>query len=477
MKTAFLIFVCALISILSFAMDLSEMLETAVENDAKLKVLNATLDNTLLGIERARLAPGRNLELSTGDIQTAYSFNPRAGDPEWLITAKPSAALLLGRKSETEVTAELPMGIGFGNIQEFTILPSVAVRQPVDKLFHGEKFTETQKIENRFAAERSRIDIVKRVKEIEQNLLEQLSKLTALQQQTAGLNRELAVARNTRQEALTLQTYSPDSAQMRQLEFTVSRLERQVELVQKKSGLAWKDLERIIGEPVAELPADLPDLALELPDSTAADRNPDVYLASLAVEVEKARLEEQRQPVKPSFFLGSAVGTTYDEYKEETTTRLAGTVEGEFEDFKFTAGVGGILQTRSVFVTFGFSWSFPDKEIENLNLKEQENFLEISRWNMSTALTAYNQNRELLAIEVSELGYRKNNLEEAMTLAVLELEEGRKSRQAGLITDQELDDLEWEVDKLKLEASLLQLDRLLAVSRVDALTALETQNQ
>jgi hypothetical protein len=461
----------------SFAMDLAEMLDLAVQNDTRLKVLSASLENTLLGIERARLAPGLNFELSTGDIQTAYSFNPREDEPEWLVSFNPSAALVLGRKSETEISAELPVGIGWGNTREFTILPQFAVRQPLDKLFDGEKFTEVETMQNRYAAEKSRVDMVKRVKEVEQDLLRRLSTLTEMQQQAAALKRELASAREAREESLTLQSYAEGSAQARRLEFTVNRLERQAELQEKRFALAWKELERIVGKPVEKLPGALPEAPLQIPDPASAPKNPDVYLASLALEVEKARLEEQRQPEEPRFFIGSALGSTYDEDDDETTTRLMGTVEGEFEDFKFTTGVGGILETRSVFVTFGLSWSFPDKKIESINLEEQENMVDIARWNLSSARENYFQTRDLLALEVDDLDYRTRDLDEQRNLAELELEAGRRSRQLGLIAEQELDDLHWALEKLDYTKQTLQLEKLLAASRLDALAPLETETE
>ncbi len=469
MKNVLLMVSCLLLSTFSFALDLAEMLDAAVENDPKLKVLTTTLENTLLAIERARLAPGRNFEFSTGDIQTAYSFKPRVDDPEWLVSFNPSAALFLGRKSETEISAELPVGIGFGRTREFTVLPKVAIRQPLDKLFGGEKFTDAQEAQNRYAAEKSRIDIVKRVKEIEQDLLRQLSKIAALEQQSSEFERELAMAGEARQEAFTLKTYAEGSAQERRLEFAVSQFERQVVLHRKKLDLAWKALEGIVGNPVGELPEELPEVTLELPASQSASKNPDVYLASLAVKVEEARLEEEQEPPKPKFFIGSALGTTLDEDTEETTTTLIGTVDGEFEDFTFTTGIGGILETRSLFVTVGFSWSFPDKKIEGMNLKEQENMVDIGRWNLSSAREFFFHTRELLAIEVAELGYRKQNLEQELSLAALVLDEGMQSRQLGLITEQELDDLRWELEKLSYTTHILQLDKLLVASRLDAL--------
>jgi hypothetical protein len=152
-------------------------------------------------------------------------------------------------------------------------------------------------------------------------------------------------------------------------------------------------------------------------------------------------------------------------------------VDGEFEDFKFSTGIGGILETKSLFVSVGFSWSFPDKKIEGLNIKERENLLDISRWNLTGAQRIFHQTKEMLALEVEELSLRKTSLEEESILADLELEEGLESHQAGLITDEELEDLKWQVNKLNYSKRILQLDRLLAASRIDALTALETETQ
>jgi hypothetical protein len=477
LKPAPLILMFLLLCSTVFAMDLTEMLQAAVENDTRLKVLNATLDNTLLSIERARLAPGRNLELSTGDIQAAYSFRPRDDDPNWLISVDPSAALVLGRTRETQISAELPIAFDLDAGKLYTVLPSAAIRQPVDKLVNGEKFTELQQLQNRYAAEQARIDILARVKAVEQDLLQQLSKLTALEQQAVELQRRLAVAKDAWQQAEALQTYEKGSAQEQQLEFAVGQAQRQTELQQRRVEQAWKELERIVGKSLQELPIEYPDFILQVPDSAAMAKNPDVYLASLAVDVEKARLEEEKGPAKPKFYLGSVLGTELDKDTKETTTRLAGTVEGEFQDFKFTTGVGGILETGSVFVNVGFSWSFPDKEIESMNVKERENYLEISRLNLTAARQMYLQMTELLSLEVAELQDRAISLDEQSTFAALELEEGLKRHQAGLITDDELEDLRWDVDQLSYTARILQLDRLLAASRIDALTALELETE
>jgi hypothetical protein len=357
------------------------------------------------------------------------------------------------------------------------VLPEVAIRQPLDKLFNGEKFTDAQELENRYAAEKARTDILNRVKTVEQDLLQQLSELTSLEQQSAELKRKLAAATDAWQQALTLQTNAPGSAQEQGLEFTVHQAQRQEELQQKRIDLARKELERIVGKALQDLPEGYPELDLQLPDSAAIGKNPDVFLASLAVDVEQARLEEEKEPAKPKFFLGSALGRELDEYTEETTTRLVGTVDGEFDDFKFSTGVGGILETQSLFLSVGFSWSFPDKKIKGLNIEERENLVDISRWNLTGARQIFLKTTELLALEAEELSFRKINLEEEMALAELQLEEGRGSHQAGLITDQELEDLSWEVDKLNYTARILQLDRLLLASRIDALTALETEAQ
>jgi hypothetical protein len=332
-------------------------------------------------------------------------------------------------------------------------------------------------LENRYAAENARIDILKRVKAVEQDLLQQLAELTALEQRSAELKRKLDSATEAWQQALTLETYAAGSAQEQQLQLSVRQAQRQAELQQKRIDLSWKELERIVGASIEKIPNGFPELDLELPDSAAITRNPDVFLASLAVDVENARLEEETEPEKPKFFLGSALGTELDEDTEEKTTRLAGTVDGEFEDFTFSAGLGGILETGTVFLSVGFSWSFPDKKIEGLNVKERENLLDISRWNLTAARQLFLQTRELLTLEVEELVYRVTNLEDESALATLQLEEGLERHRAGLITDQELQELQWEVDKLNYTERILQLERLLVASRIDALTALEMESQ
>ncbi|MBN2554253.1 MAG: hypothetical protein JXB06_15855 [Spirochaetales bacterium] len=476
MKLRILIAVGLVLSVSTSAMDLGQMLDRALENDMRLEVLTEVLENTLLGIERAGLAPGRNFEFSTGDIRAAYSFEPRDDDPNWLITLNPSAALLLGREKETEISAELPTAIGV-DTGELTVLPQVAIRQPLDKLVGAGKLTDAQQAQNRYAAEKARVDVLKWVKEVEQDLLEQLRTTMGMEQQIAEVERELAAAREARQEALTLETYAAGSARERRLAVAVSRLERQEQLQRKKLDLAQKELERIVGEPVGELPTELPMAGLELPALQSVAQNPDVYLASLAVKVEEARLEEEKEPSKPKFFIGSALGTTLDEDTEETSTTLAGTVDGEFEDFAFTTGVGGILETRSLFVSVGFSWSFRDKKIEGINLKERENLVDIGRLNLAAARELYFRTRELLALELADLEFRADSLEEQRTLAALELEEGMRSRELGLVTEQELDDLRWELEKLDYVTRALQLDKLIAASRIDALAALEPERE
>jgi hypothetical protein len=152
-------------------------------------------------------------------------------------------------------------------------------------------------------------------------------------------------------------------------------------------------------------------------------------------------------------------------------------VDGEFEDFTFTTGVGGILETRSLFVTVGFSWSFPDKKIEGMNVQEQENLLDISRLNLAGAREIFLRSGELLQLEAEELLYRGKYLDEQRVIAELEYEEGLQSSTLGLITEQELEALRWQLEKLDYTARILMLDQLLIASRLDALVALENETE
>ena len=457
-------------------MDLQEMLAQAVANDVRTKALSSVLANTLIGIERAGLAPGFQLKLSTGDVRFGYSFNPESDyqNTPWLISIEPSGALILGRKTETQVNAALPLTVYFGDGVKAAPLPRLNIRQPLDKLLPGaKKFTRVQEGQNRYALEKARIDVLNRVNEVQRLLLSQLSSLLALEQAVKELERKLAEAQDALEQARRLKSFAEGSVQQRQMEFTVVRLERELELGRRRHANAWKQLERIVGRPVGSLPDALPEPALSLPESGQADRNPEVYLAELYSQVEVLRLEEKTQPAKPKFFLGGAVNSIYSEVRDRFYYTVGGNVEAEYQDFTASAGLGSVLQTATPFLSVGFSWSLQDRKIKALDRQERENSLEASRWNLSAAREAYYAAREMLALQIEELDLRRKSLEEDRALADLRLSEAARWLEQGFATAKEVDALRWERQKLDYAARVLQLDALLVRSRLEALVALE----
>ena len=52
-----------------------------------------------------------------------------------------------------------------------------------------------------------------------------------------------------------------------------------------------------------------------------------------------------------------------------------------------------------------------------------------------------------------------------------------KRYRAGLITDEELDELRWQSEQLNYTRQILQLDQLLLASRLDALVALAAETE
>jgi hypothetical protein len=460
-------------------MDLQEMLAQAVANDVRTKVLSGVLANTLIDIERASLAPGFQLKLSTGEVRFGYAFNPDPGYPPWLISIEPSGELILGRKTETQVNVALPLTVYFGEGEKTkpALLPRMNIRQPLDKLKRdAKKFTKVQEEQNRYAAEKARIDVLNRVSEVQRLLLSQMTSLLKLEQARKELEQKLADARDTLEQGRKLKTFAEGSVQQRQAEFAVVKLERELELGKQRYANAWKQLERIVGRPVDSLPAELPEPVLALPDGDQADRNPDVYLAALFSEVERLRLQEKVQPAKPKFFLGGAVNSLYSEARDKFYYTVGGNLEAEYEDFTASAGVGGEVSTATPFISVGFSYSFQDRKIKALDRKERENSLEVSRWNLSAARDAYFAAREVLALEIEELELRRKSLEEDRTLSDLRLSEATRWLEQGFSTAKEVQALRWEREKLDYTARVLQLDALLVRSRLEALVALEGAN-
>jgi hypothetical protein len=132
--------------------------------------------------------------------------------------------------------------------------------------------------------------------------------------------------------------------------------------------------------------------------------------------------------------------------------------------------VGAVVETGTVFVSAGLSWTLRDRKIEGLNLQERENTVEISRWNLTAAREAYEQAVSLLSLEVEEIELRRLSLEDDRALAESRLTEATSWLEQGLITRGELDDIRWEREKLDYADRTLQLDALLLQNRLDALS-------
>jgi len=480
MGRIFLLLLILLLSAASaVAMELDEMLARAVQTDARLQGLSGVLTNALLNIDKARLAPGFQMQLSTGQVRLGYSINPSAGEPPWVVYAEPSGALVLGRKTETEVNVQVPfiMEFGGGETPVAAALPKVSIRQPVDKLFGGEKLTTVQKRETLLAAEEARIDVLKRVSAVEQTVVSQLAALSGLEKTGKQLERDFSDAQDALGQARELKTYAEGSAQQRQLELSAVRLQRELELNELKREVAWRKLERLVGEKVDALPANLPKPVIELPGADMEKRNPVVHLARLGVDLEEARLEEERGPSKPKFYLAGVVNNTVNEFRDERETAVSGGVEGEFDDLLLSAGVGGIVETGTVFVSAGLSWTLRDRKIESLNLQERENAVEVSRWNLAAARAEYQSNYELLSLELEEIELRRRGLEDDRALADLRLADAKQWLDQGLISQAELDEARWERDRLDFSERILQLDALLLSSRLEAFTPQDGDKQ
>lgn len=454
-------------------LDLQEMLVRAVENDARTQALSGVLANTLLAIERANLAPGFQMQLSTGAVRLGYSYFPDDGDPPWQIAMDPAGTLILGRRTETEIGVRVPMALDFGDGIQFASLPKISIRQPLDRLRGGSRLTKVQERQNLYAAEKARLEVLNRVNEVKRSLLSQVAALVGLEQTGRELERNLAEARDGLQRSRELKSFAAGSVQQRQAEFAVSKLEREQELHKKRYAQAWSALERLVGESVDALPAEVPAPSLSLPGEDSADRNPQVYLASLSADVEALRLEEDREPAKPKFYLGAAVDSRYSEAKDRTYTTVGGTLEGVYEDFTATAGIGGIPETGTLFVSAGLSWSFPDRKLKELDRKERENSLATSRWILAEARAAYASAREALALELGELELRLKGLAEERALFELRLSESSRWLEQGFSTSREVADVRWQGEKLDYAAKALQLDSLVLENRLAALIALE----
>jgi hypothetical protein len=457
--------------VLGYGIELQEMFELAVENDRQLAILETSLENTQLRIAKSRLEPplqfSAGLGISGGRL--TYSLDPGAGEPTALLSASPSVSLGLGDPWETSMGLAVPFSVSFGEDVSSSFSPAFTLTQPLDPLFGAEDSSAAQELEDFYALEQGRIDIFLRSSSVQSQVLQELRLFLQLEKDREELQWQIETARAALDEAAALGTYSTGSSAYQQLELNLAALNREKEANDSKHRRAWDRLEAMVGvelETLSQLPANVP---LELPVLSDPDRSPAVYLALIDKRIEELKLREVELPDPGEFSVGGSYTMELTDFSQAADHELSATLTGEYENLSFSTTLGGALDSKDLFLTFGLSWSLPDGRAEQITRQEYQNNLFIADLRLEEAELAYWESLADLEERIEEIEDRGQGLLEQKYLAELTLAEVQARYDEGLVSDRELEEARWNSDRLIFDEQMLSIDRLLVQKTLDEL--------
>jgi len=465
-----------------YSEDLNWFLDTALKNDYQLKIDRLALKNTKLGIKKNNMDAVFSLTLSAENTGVSYSWADKyladgTSVAPFTVYSSPSVILRLADPLETQITAGADASVGMGSPDGSTSLelyPRLSINQPLNKILKLENSTQAQDIADKLSVKQLEIEILKRETELKILVLNRLKDIYSSEKSLQSININIMNAQKAFNDAVKLGTYNSGSSKFIELKYGLVKLKRQQNLVSKTLENKNAELKRLLGSAFKSLPERLPEVKLALPSLDNMALNPDMYLAYLRILKDRATLNEQATPDVPVLSAGVSVssgnGGTADVLSTgKADTDISGTFKGVFENLSFSAAVGGMVNSKSVYLKTGISWSIPDNRIKNIDEDISRNVIASDELQVKLLRDSFLSKRENIRLELEEFKNRDEDLRADTEIAKLKLKEAKIQYNSGIISEEELKSLQWQLDSLTYDRKALLLDKLLAGQEIAGL--------
>lgn len=459
-----------------FPEELNWFLETAVKNDYQLEILKNDLENTVLGIKKNNLDIPFSLTVSADNTGLTSSTAGGGSDVLLSMYSSPTVTLGLADPLETDITAGTDISIGIDSqngTSSLKLYPSFTVNQPLNKILGLENSTESQDLTDKLAVTQGEILIKKREIECKTLVLNTLKNLYAAEKKLKEIDVSIMDAQKTFHDAVTLGSYSPKSLKYLQLKFSLSRLKRERITAERTLKNRRADLEAVIGSKFVSVPEILPYVTLKVPSVDNSEENPDISLANLRMEKDIETLKEQSVSDVPQLSTGLSMARTNSDIPD---TDISGTFKSIFENFSFSVSVGGTIDSKSVYVKTGVSWSLPDSRIKNINKTISKNTIESDRLQVKLLEQSFRSRISAMKLELEDLENRGSNLTEEQEIAERNLKDVKNQFENGLISVEGVKKVQWQLDSLEYDKKALLLDKLITGQDIEELVLLQNSN-
>lgn len=444
-----------------FASNYSDIIKSAKENNISLKNAEISYLNSKLTIEKSELEDEVSITI-TGKAQVS---------PDLSIT--PTVTIVLPNDGSTTISATTPFSMSYSNTSKLSFTPSISVSHTFDLSgFDSDIITALSNSKSALQSEysyqysllnfeNSVISLMKSLINLEKNIENQKY---SIQKSEKSLNDKLTLGQITTSSI----TYNQLVNQLELSKNTLSAYERQYENAKKQ----YKDLTGLEWEGVENLPN--PDLSL----NSLSTGNTNVIIKSIDVEIAKNNIEAKNASINPKNVKvnGSVSGTGI---KNEIASQKALSASAGATYSSGNWSLGTSLSTSynlnntsfdTPSVTISGSWSNKTAaKADELQLKVLENNLISATNSFQDEYTSYLQSFNALLLEVMQYEFSCSQTAANSDYLKANLENVRAYYEAGLATEQELKDAEFNVKLDEYTQTVLVLDGLTLANKIKML--------
>lgn len=447
-------------SLLCAATPYSEILSRAMANSPQMQNNELSHQNSLLTQQQNELDDVVQVTVSSGNISLPLTDTvlTERGEVDSSWSMSPSVEIVLPNDGQTTITASTGVGFAYNDIERYSVSPSISASHTFDLTGYDSDLATT--LSNARADLQSEMTYQSAKLNFERSVLTSIRAILQAEQSLDEAQYNLEKAERTLANALELGNMSEESVSYRQQVNAINLQKRTIDATEKQIQTAseqYTTLTGLVWDGVEALPT--PDLTLNILESG----NTSVVLAALDVQIAQQAIETKNHQTNPS------------------ALRLSGGVDGSVVagdksasanvGFAYNAGnwsvgtsVAGTYDNSSFYpsMTIVGSWTNKTtKRSDDIELQMLNNNLISAQNSLTDARTEYVQDAQNLQLQILNHNYTLENTAATRDYLEANLEYTQTLFDAGLCTQDDLNDAKKEVEWAAVDETVNTIDGLI----------------
>lgn len=446
------------------ATPLQTIMANAEEYSLDVKKAKLNYESNKLALQSSALEDKVALEVKSGDMSVStYQVNNPLNAPK--ISVSPSVTVTLPNDGKTTMVG----GMGFSAKTDGSLItydPYASVSHTFDFGYKDDNFKAYTESYSSINTEKTYLTSLNSFR---QSVLTQLQSVLTIEQSITKQEKTITDLEENISNNLELEVYSKTSTSYKKAMLDLSKAKATADSYKKQYANALSRYEAVVGSPWDGV-TDLPTVVAEFTPSENGSST--VMLSSIAVSKAEEDLKLLQSSLKPNSLklTGDASASNTNTTAYSITGGLGATYN--IGNVAINSKLSGTYTTSKFYPTFtvGVTWkNNTTSEKDSISLQQKQNALVSAQNDYQQELLTYKDSvnslyESILSYNASVDEYNINS-EYLQTL----LEYQTELKDAGLSTEKEVTDIEFDIEMSKIDYQLLQIKGLVLKLKIEAM--------